>query len=342
MSLWLIRAGKYGEFEKDFLDTNKVYITWERLQRDLSKLKSRQELESVLAEIYPDSNLRRNRNHASQLWPFVSEMEKSDWVVLPSKLNSVIHVAEIQDGYVFNKNAKPPLFHSRSVKWIAKDIPRTAFDQDLLYSFGAFMAICHIQRNEAEQRVRELVARFKGSDKKIITKNEDGDKTLLTEVEMDLELLAKDQIAKYLATKFTGHDLARLVEAILIAKGFKTYRSPEGPDMGADILAASGEMGFNSPRICVQVKSGNMTVDRPTLDQLKGAMHTFKADYGLIVSWGGYKTSVNKQEAQEFFNVRIWDQDDLLSELLDVYEKLDEKIKVELPIKNVWMLAVSE
>ncbi|WP_423748984.1 restriction endonuclease [Caldibacillus debilis] len=37
--------------------------------------------------------------------------------------------------------------------------------------------------------------------------------------------------------------------------------------------------------MCVQVKTTDSPVDRPTLDQLIGTMHDLKAGYGLLVSW---------------------------------------------------------
>ncbi|SDZ79690.1 restriction system protein [Thalassobacillus cyri] len=46
-----------------------------------------------------------------------------------------------------------------------------------------------------------------------------------------------------------------LIEELLKAKGFTTYRSPEGADQGVDILAASDTLGFGHLRICVQVKT---------------------------------------------------------------------------------------
>ena len=49
-----------------------------------------------------------------------------------------------------------PYFHSRQIEWFASDIPRSNFDQDLLYSFGAFMTICRISRNNAEQRIYDM------------------------------------------------------------------------------------------------------------------------------------------------------------------------------------------
>lgn len=38
MSIWLIRAGSHGEFEQKFLQENRVYVTWDNLASDLSKL----------------------------------------------------------------------------------------------------------------------------------------------------------------------------------------------------------------------------------------------------------------------------------------------------------------
>lgn len=53
----------------------------------------------------------------------------------------------------------------------------------------------------------------------------------------DLEEQGQDQIASLIEARFKGHNLTRLVEAILQAQGYTTWRSPEGADGGADILA---------------------------------------------------------------------------------------------------------
>jgi restriction system protein len=108
----------------------------------------------------------------------------------------------------------------------------------------------------------------------------------------DLEQLAKDKIAKFITKKFKGHRMAMLVEAILQAQGYTTYRSPEGPDRDIDILAAPGLLGFGSPTLCVQVKTGDTPVDRRTLDQLIGAMQNVNAEQELLVSWAGIKPSI--------------------------------------------------
>ena len=136
--------------------------------------------------------------------------------------------------------------------------------------------------------------------------------------------------------------MARLVDGILKAQGYTTYVSPEGPDKGVDILAAQGALGFGEPRICVQIKSGDSPLDRPTLDQLIGTMQNVQAKQGLLVSWGGFKSSVDKEEANQFFRVRLWDQKDLIEQLLKHYDKLDADIRADLPLKQIWTVATLE
>jgi len=41
MTVWLVRAGKHGEFEQKFLQENKVYVTWDGLSADLGKMKEK-------------------------------------------------------------------------------------------------------------------------------------------------------------------------------------------------------------------------------------------------------------------------------------------------------------
>ena len=172
----------------------------------------------------------------------------------------------------------------------------------------------------------------------IATISGDGSDDLDGSGEPDIERFDKDQIAKFLKAKYSGHAMAELVEPILIAKGFHIYRSPEGPDKGVDLLAAPGELGFQSPKLCVQVKTGDTPVDRPTMDQLIGAMQNFGAESGLLVSWAGFKSSVDKEIPSQFFRVRLWDQDTLIEELLACYDQLDEDLKSELPLKRVWTI----
>lgn len=72
-------------------------------------------------------------------------------------------------------------------------------------------------------------------------------------------------------------------------------------------------------------------------------MSSYKASRGLLVSWGGFKASVVRREApRQFFEIRLWDSDDLIKALMDNYEHLSGEIQAELPLKRIWALVTEE
>jgi restriction system protein len=347
MAVWLIRAGSQGQYEEKFLNENRVYVTWGGLNKNLSVMKERTQLISALAENDPDAKPKKLMNHASQVWPFAHAMQEGDWVVLPSKIQPVIYVGRISSSYHFDFQAQDPFYHWRSVSWLPDAVPRSHFSQDLLYSFGAFMTICRIKRNNAEARIEAMASNnWKAESQKEIIKQTAGqvieEDASDEESDTDLEELGHSQIIKLIEAKFKGHNLTRLVTAILTAQGLTCWQSPEGADGGVDILAGDGGMGFGNQRICVEVKSGDGLVDRPTVDKLIGAMTKFNATQGLFVAWGGFKQNVQKELASSFFIVRLWTQQDLLEQLFTYYDKLDDDIKAELPLKRIWTVATME
>jgi restriction system protein len=345
MAVWLIRAGAHGEYEAKFVDEERVYVTWDGLDVDLAKLTQRSELTDAMTERYPDAKPKRIINWVAQVWPFAHEIKKGDMVVLPLKSQRAIQVGEFTSDYHFEPDGPDPFFHWRSVKWIGEAVPRAHFGKDLLNTFGAFLTICRVQRNNAEARLAMMRDNgWKPESIAAITKlsaealHEDGSAIEDT----DLEEAASDQIARLIAARFKGHGLTRLVEAILRAQGYTTYRSAEGRDGGADILAGAGPLGFGVPRLCVEVKSQDTPVDRPTVDKLIGAVTKFGAQEGLFVSWSGFKTNVQRELAPSFFRVRLWTQKELLEALFAHYDHLDDDVKAELPLKRIWTVAAQD
>jgi len=342
MAIWLVRAGSHGEYEEKFIKENKVFVTWEGLDVDLSKLQHRTELTAEMGKRYSSVKPRTIQNWVSQIWPFAHDMKTGDLVVVPLKSQPGIQIGEITSDYHFDANAEDPYYHWRTVKWIGEAIPRTHFGQDLLYSFGAFMTICRIQRNNAESRIAAMRASGWRPESIKAATNSVPDSISDENGNTDLEELAHDQIANLISSRFKGHKLTRLVAAILKAQGYTVYVSQEGADGGADILAGTGSLGFGSPRLCVEVKSGDTPVDRPTVDKLLGAVSKFGANEGLFVSWSGFKSNVPKEMAASFFRVRLWTRKELLEALFENYDRLDDEIKAELPLKRIWTVAIQE
>lgn len=341
MGIWLFRAGKYGEYEEKFLTDGRVYLTWNNLNIDLTEYKDRHKLLKKLEEIYPSEKLNALKNWLSQIYPIAFRMKIGDWIVLPSKRTNTIHIGKITGEYKYDKNNGNPYYHYRDVDWFAKDIPRNNFDRDILYSFGAFMTVCKITRNNAEQRIKAMSEnnwRTVPVSSTAFADAEDTNEGSGT----NLEEAVYDSISRYIIQKFQGTKMETVIEEILIAKGFTVYHSRPGADGGKDLLASGGEMGFGSPKICVQVKSGDQAIDRPTLDQLGGVMNNVNAEYGLLVSWSGFKDSVAKEEAKQFFRIRLWDSNDVIKELFNNYERLSPSIKAEIPLKQIWILDEEE
>lgn len=346
MPLWLIRCGGHGEHEQKFLDDQRVYLTWRSLADDLAPLPDRDAIRERLAEVSPDHSKGKLSNHAGQINAFVHRMQSGDWFCVPTKRRT-IHVGEITGGYTHSPKAENPYHHHRTVRWIEQDIPRNNFDQDLLNSLGAIMTICQIKKNDAEARLRAMSKNgWKSTGlapqpvRPGVTKPVVGDDTPDEgDAPLDLELTARDQLARTLYARYKGHGMERLVGAILRAQGFTTHEHGQGADGGIDLLASPGILGFGSPRVCVQVKSQDSPLDRPALDQLIGTMQNVQAEQGLLVCWGGFKKTVLAELPRQFFSVRLWDQNDLIDQFLAHYDRFDDGIKAEVPLKRVWVVA---
>ena len=335
MTLWLVRAGGDGEWDELFRDGNRIAIGFER-EVDLSAVESRDALKALLQEKYPASSPQRIAASAGQMWTFARVMKRGDWVVVPFKTNRTINIAEIVSDY---RHTSDDHSHVRDIRWLKQDIPRSDFEQDLLNSFGGLRTVYRVSRNDAERRIKALVA--DGVVPPLTathTPDATDDDDATTSKDFDIEATAADEIERLIIQTFPLHAMERLVRALLEAQGYTAYHSPKGRDKGVDLLAAPGRLGFGTPRICVQVKSGGGPTDRPTLDQLIGTMQNVQAEQGLLVSWGGFTRDVESEKAKQFFKVRLWDRAALIDQVLEHYEKLDSDIKAKLPLKRIWIV----
>lgn len=334
MTLWLVRAGRYGEREQMAREKNLAIIGWEELP-DLSTIKTREALAHLLEETYPDEKSRTLSNWEGQLWPFIKTMQVDDLVAMPLKQRPVIVFGTVSGSYKYEPDFPDRFKHTRPVQW-KHEIPRSKIDPDLLYSFGAASTICTIHRNDAENRIKALLGEApKPKPPKPGPPEE-------SEALINLEQLARDQISDAITQNFKGHKLTHLVAAVLQAQGYKLRISPEGPDGGVDIIAGRGPLGFESPRLVVQVKSSDSAVDVKVFRELNGVMDAFSAESGLIVAWGGYQRNVDREAARNYFKIRLWTADDLVQMIQNNYDQLPEDIKSELPLKRVWMLMPEE
>ncbi len=327
VKLWLVRAGRHGEDEAWVLEQSRIEGGYSEVP-SLEGVQTTADIDRILQATYPEAKAKTRINWRGQLWALTRRMSVDDFVVVPLKTRPSVAIGKIRGPYIYR--ADEPVArrrHTREVAWLG-EWPRTAFDQDLLYSFGAFMNVCQIQRNEAERRVRRLV---EGAARAVPVEAP-------AESPVDWEAMAAGQVQSYIAQHVKGHDLARLVAAILESHGYKARVSPPGADGGVDVLAGAGPLGFDSPRLAVQVKSGSDPTDITVLHQLQGAMGNVGAEQGLLVSLGGFRRSVLSAASTHFFSVRLWDSQALFEELTLSYPRLDDEWQRRVPLKRLWVL----
>jgi len=339
MSLWVIRAGRHGEQQGTALQEGLVCHGWNELP-DYSALQTRDELRELYAKTYPRDSEKQIISGLSQVWRFAREIQKGDLVALPLKTESAFAFGRVTGEYQYKKVA-PNVMHIRSVEWL-KTVARSVFPKDILFSMNSALTLFRVTRNDAEDRVKKILASPTLVVEAAAESAETGFEGVVEDDTVNLEETARDEILKFIQAKFKGHDLARLVNAILRAQGYKTEVSPPGPDGGVDILAGSGLLGFDQPRLCVQVKSGSGAEGQKTLNELHGVVSKFDSGQGLLVSWGGFTNPVKQDARKSFFTIRLWDQGDVVNAILRNYERLDDEIKAELPLKRIWIMVNDE
>lgn len=334
--VWLVRLGKYGESEPHALETGELATGWVLPKFD--KPLARGKIFDLLQEAEPDEKNGTLKNWSIQLNQFCNKAKEGELTVTPLKTASrQLAIGRIKGGYFLSQSKHP----ARRVEWLHTDIPRDAIKQDLLHSLGASQTVCEISRNNAADRFEAIVKSRKdpgNSSLKSPTSSKDdtdaGDEEL--EAQFDIAEASRDQIERHIATNFAGHAFTRLIDAILKADGYHTRVSPPGSDKGVDIVAGQGVLGFDNPKLIVQVKSGDLVADQPTLQGLLGCIQDVHADHGLLVSWSGFTSAVHKRINDLYFRVRLWGRDEIIEALFRTYDKLPEHIRADLPLQRIW------
>ncbi|SRR6266496_1686003 len=355
MNLWMVRAGKRGEQEATCLEKGLVTISWNSLP-DLSQFKSLAELKVGFRKYYNEKSKYSEGSKVGQIWRFANEIKKGDIVVLPSKHRPEIYVGNVKSGYEYKK-ITDEVMHIIPVEWKGS-IPRFVLSQDLLYSFGSLLTVSKITRNNALQKVQAAIRDLEAGVE-FIPQEEIG----MGDVETDeiddsgienaeTEGLAFTRIETFIRDNFKEYAFEELIREILKTHEYRTMRTKEigdyskklkkGADGGVDLLASKGHLGFDQPTICVQVKSGQGKLPPKELRELVGVMATFKANHGLLVSWGGFSDELIREAREKYFTIRLWNSYDIINQILENYEKFSEEFKNKMPLKKIWVLDESE
>ena len=336
MTAWIIRGGRYGEREEEALENGFLTIGF-GIIKSLHNLQTQEEVVGCL-DLSGNETNPQLASRVSQVWAFKDGIKTGDTVAMPRKGQSVVAVGRTTGEYTYRPEASE-FSHARAVEWINKDVPKRLLPLDLQGSMNGLKTIYRPSPADAEEQLLAVA----NCDQGEVTKPPEPRERMPVDppetTPVDLSAEAQDRVRAHIAKNFHGHEFTRLVAAVLLAQGYGVEVAPPGADGGVDIVAGTGPMGFNPPRICVQVKSGREQTNVNTVRELEGVIKNFGADYGLFVSWSGF-TSPAKSEARKsaYFNVRLWDSEAFLNSLFEHYDRLPASLRAELPLKQIWIL----
>lgn len=346
---WVIRAGRYGEREQWCLDLGLAGGGWADVP-DLGACQTRESIRAVIDQTYPAESPGMRANATGQMARMRLEIQVGDLVVMPLKHVAQLAMGIVTAGYEYLADeGDPSKRHVLRVDWRVMDLPRTAVKQDLLHSLGSAMTTFGVSRHEGAARLWWLLEHgvdpgSTGLPSPGVPKDPQGtgasagDEEAEADATLDLERFALDRITKWLTENFAGHHLQDLVAAVLQAHGYVVETPSKGADGGVDLHAGRGPLGLESPRIVGQVKSEPTPVGAPVVQQLQGAISAHGADQGLLVALGGLTAPARAALAHQKFTIRVWDSDDLLQAVFEVYTQLPEDIRSDLPLKQMWTL----
>ncbi len=341
--LWLVRLGSFGEQEPAALERSVLATGWQT--PGIANTTSREQILEVLKATYPNEKPGTLNNWSVQLNQLKNQIKPGDLTITPLKTTKELAIGRVVGDYFDTADGRP----ARRVEWLNTELPRDALKQDLLFSLGASQTVCGVHRNKAAERLEVIVsgkpdpgyAAIENPQANATNDAAEDEAEQLSEM-LNAPVVARGQIERHVSSEFVGHRFTELIAAILRAQGYKARVSPPGGDRSIDIVAGQGANGFDGTKLVVQVKSGDIKADQPTLQALLGAISDVHADHGLLVSWGGFTKAVQQRLNELYFRVRLWDRDEVLNAIFDTYDKLPEEIRADLPLKRIWTLVVEE
>lgn len=324
--MWMVRAGRGGELFQDFRDEKTVGLGWEEID-SLQSLSRDQVLAKVLAS-YPAYKRQKAIISASQLYRFASEIQVNDYVATYDSSRRVYFLGRITSAYEYRPNAVAHHSHARKVEW-ESEVDRDKLSVPTRNSLGAISSLFLIPKIAAE----EMLAVAKGE---VFTpppseevEVEETEQDLLKEIQSRSREFIKDRL-----DKLDWDEMQEVVAGLLRAMGYKTKVSPAGADRGKDIVASPDGLGFESPRIVVEVKHRNAAMGSDAIRSFLGGRH--KDDKGLYVSTGGFTKDARYEAERASIPLNLMDLDGLVDSILEHYEGMDSGVRALLPLVRVY------
>ena len=156
MTVWLCRAGLRAEYEKKFIDQEKIFLTG-TVGMDLTGKTDMQELMAAISRSHPTEPDGSVVTMSTQARAFATKVKAGDWVVVPSGgPERLLNIGEIVGGYEYD-GAKREFRHIHKVDWKYGLWERSSFNEKTQRSFDAFDAFMMFFKLSQDKHIKDVV-----------------------------------------------------------------------------------------------------------------------------------------------------------------------------------------
>jgi len=330
MTLWMVRSASGGRLADEFVENGLVALGAAPVG-DLSQFSDKQALMAALKKQRPDFKPGRVQTAASQWIRFRDEVHPGDRVVTYDSSRRVYHVGTIASGYRHQPGTIADFQHCRAVEWQG-EVERDALSSRARNSLGSTLTLFRLPDDVADEILRALSGQAapQSSPQEPEEAEDEDEDALLEGYRGRAEEITKDRI-----NRLSPRQMEHLVAGVLRSMGYKTRVSPEGSDLGIDILASPDGFGFESPRIIVEVKHrASKSADSKEIRNLVGGRHA--SDKGLFVSTAGFTKDARYEADRANIPLMLWDLNDLVRALIENYENADQETRTLIPLTRLF------
>jgi restriction system protein len=329
--MWMVRAGEAGFRFEDFKAGSYVSIGWAEMG-NLSGLKSREDFGAAVAHTYPAMRKAQAAASTGQPFRFVREIKVGDTVVTYDRSERTYLVGTVKSEYEFSPGESAEQPNIRRVNWRG-NVDRDDLSVTARNSLGA-IATLFLVPGEVAIEMEQLLIGARPVVSPAIEMPPTGN------VDEQVSDLYRDvqgkgfEFIKDKVNQLDWEEMQELVAGLLRAMGYKTRISPSGSDRGKDIVASPDGLGFEDPRIVVEVKHRNSSMGSQEIRSFLGGRH--ENDKGLYVSTGGFTKDARYEAERGRIPVTLMDLDDLVKALLEHYERMDIDMQRLIPLRKVY------
>lgn len=328
---WMVRAGRGGALIDEFSEKGCIALGWAALE-SLEKVKSREELRSLVQAKFPGSRPGPTQSIVSQLARFLFDFQKGDQVVSYDPERRELLLGEIRGDYSYDPETIPEHPHVRKVKWRDR-VSRDDLSVAARNSLGAIQTLFAI-----DDTVWSELDGIRRGTVPVPARSEPTSESETSELE-DIHRGLVDRAHEFIKDrlqKLDWDEMQDLVAGILRAMGYKTrVVGKGGGDRGQDVIASPDGLGLESPRIRVEVKH------RPREAMGSSEVRSFigslrSGDKGLYVSTGGFSKEAHYEAERSNVPVTLVSLDDLVRLLVQHYESLDSEARALVPLTRIY------